>query len=164
MGRQGRGWLLVGVQVVMFVVLLLLPWRTPTWTLVVLGGLIALAGVLVLLAAMRSLGRALTPTPVPIPGAGLRTSGVYGVVRHPIYSGLLLAVLGLLVALGSAASWIWGLAMLLFFWTKSRWEDRLLHEEYGQQWEAWARTTGRLVPRLTGRAGHRDGGQSSSMP
>jgi protein-S-isoprenylcysteine O-methyltransferase Ste14 len=30
---------------------------------------------------------------------------------------------------------------------KSRWEDGLLHEEYGDEWAAWAARTGALIPR-----------------
>jgi protein-S-isoprenylcysteine O-methyltransferase Ste14 len=108
---------------------------------------LVIGGIVLALAAARGLGSALTATPVPISGAGLRTSGAYGFVRHPIYSALLLATLGLLLAMGSIWSWIWGAVILVFFWTKSRWEDRLLHEEYGAAWATWARTTGALVPR-----------------
>jgi protein-S-isoprenylcysteine O-methyltransferase Ste14 len=68
-------------------------------------------------------------------------------VRHPIYSGVLLLVLGLLIALGSAWSWAWGLVIVGFFWGKSRWEDSLLHEEYGEEWVAWAARTGALIPK-----------------
>ena len=101
-----------------------------------------------LLAAFRRLGTALTPTPVPIRGAGLRTGGAYRYVRHPIYSAVLLITLGFLVAMGSPLSWVWGAVMLLFFWAKSRWEDALLREAYGDEWTQWAQTTGALVPRM----------------
>lgn len=132
----------------MFIVLLLLPWRAAPWLLVAAGGLLFACGTIVLIAAARRLGTALTPTPVPIHGAGLRTGGLYARVRHPIYSGVLLATLGYLIALGSAWSWAWGALILVFFVVKSRWEDRLLHEEYGEVWQEWASATGGLVPRL----------------
>ena len=78
------GWLLVAVQVAVFVVLALLPWRQPsTWSLLVAVPFLAVGGWLGI-SALRTLGNALTPTPVPISGAGLRTVGPYGRVRHPI--------------------------------------------------------------------------------
>lgn len=47
------------------------------------GGTLAVAG-------SRHLGGALTPFPAPVEGAPLRRRGAYGLVRHPIYGGLLL--------------------------------------------------------------------------
>jgi protein-S-isoprenylcysteine O-methyltransferase Ste14 len=145
------GWLLVAVQFLLLVALVLLPWRTPSAAAVVAGVALIAAGVLLGLLAGRRLGRALTPTPVPLSGAGLRTDGVYAHLRHPIYSAVLLAVLGFVVAVGSAWSWAMAAVILAFFWIKSRWEDRLLREEYGEDWTRWAAVTGALVPRL-GRA------------
>jgi protein-S-isoprenylcysteine O-methyltransferase Ste14 len=85
---------------------------------------------------------------VPIHGAGLRTDGVYRRVRHPIYSAVLLLVLGFVVALGSIWSVIWAVLIVVFFVLKSRWEDGLLREEYDEQWSAWAARTGAIIPRI----------------
>jgi len=156
--RARLGWLLVALQFVLLAILVLLPWRAPSLLSLALGVPIAAAGVVLGLAASHRLGSALTPTPVPIAGAGLRTTGAYARVRHPIYSAVLLLALGFVIAVGSAWSWACALVLLLFFVVKSRWEDRLLHAEYGSEWEAWAARTGGLVPRL------RRGGQSSSRP
>jgi protein-S-isoprenylcysteine O-methyltransferase Ste14 len=148
MNRNATGWLLVGIQVVLFVVLLLLPWRSPTAGSLVVGALLVGSGIALGAASMRTLGKALTPTPVPIEGAGLRTTGPYRLVRHPIYSALLLATLGLLIAVGGAWGWVWGLVIVGFFWAKSRWEDSLLRETYGNEWDEWAKRTGALIPRF----------------
>lgn len=145
--RTAIGWAWVGGQVVALGALVLLPWRLHGPLAVALGVVLVLAAAWFAVAAFRSLGSALTPTPVPISGAGLRTSGVYAWVRHPIYSAILLAVLGLLVAAGTPMSWLWLLVLAGFFWAKSRWEDALLHAEYGTDWEQWARRTGGLLPR-----------------
>lgn len=148
MTRSRIGWLLVALQFVLLAVLVLLPWRTPTLLSLAVGVPIAAAGIVLGLAASRRLGRALTPTPVPIEGAGLRTDGAYARVRHPIYSAVLLLALGFVIAVGSVWSLGCALVLLVFFIVKSRWEDRLLHAEYGAQWEAWAARTGGLVPRI----------------
>jgi len=147
MERRTIGWLLVAVQIVVFVVLAVLPWRSPTVVSMVLAVPCILIGVFLGLWSFQRLGSALTPTPVPISGAGLRTTGPYAWVRHPIYSALLLVTLGFLIAAGSLASWLWGVVIVLFFWVKSRWEDRLLLQEYGSDWQQWAATTGALIPR-----------------
>ena len=148
MGRNAIGWLLVTVQVILFIVLLLLPWREPTVLSLVVGAALFIVGIALALASVRTLGKALTPTPVPIEGAGLRTTGPYRFVRHPIYSALLLGTLGFLIALGTGWSWAWGADILGFFWGTSRWEDTLLREEYNGEWIQWSATTGALAPRL----------------
>lgn len=145
--QQRVGWALVVVQFLLLIALVLMPWRTPTPISVGLGGLLIGAGAALGMIAFRQLGRALTPNPVPLPGAGLRTEGVYAHVRHPIYSAVLLLALGFIVAVGSWASAAVGAVLLIFFLLKSRWEDQLLSAEYGEAWQEWARRTGALIPR-----------------
>ena len=53
------------------------------------------AGALLLGRALLDLGRNLTPTPRPRSDAELVDGGVYRLVRHPMYGGLLLTALGL---------------------------------------------------------------------
>ena len=147
MNQRAVGWLLVAMQIVVFVVLALLPWRQPTtWSVLAAVPFLAVGGWLGF-SAFRTLGTALTPTPVPITGAGLRTNGPYARVRHPIYTAVLSLTLAALILAGSWWSWAWGLVILLFFWSKSRWEDTLLAREYGVEWELWAQRTGALIPR-----------------
>ncbi len=59
-----------------------------------LGVLVISTGTVVAVLAVTRLGAALTAVPAPIEGARLRTDGIYGVVRHPIYSALLLITTG----------------------------------------------------------------------
>jgi protein-S-isoprenylcysteine O-methyltransferase Ste14 len=63
--------------------------------LAVLGAVLLVAGAVVAVLAVTGLGSALTAMPAPLRGASLRTTGIYAVVRHPIYGGLLLLALGL---------------------------------------------------------------------
>ena len=148
MTRRTLGWLLVAVQVVLIVALLLVPHRAPFALSLVIGVVLGLGAVGFGIAAFSTLGSALTPTPVPVDGAGLRTDGPYRLVRHPIYTAVLLLAAGFTIAVGT---W-WTVAALVvlaaFFIGKSRWEDRLLHERYGTEWEMWANHTGGLLPRL----------------
>lgn len=152
--RARTGWILVGVQAVLLLALILLPRRSSlVWPLDVLefvGILFMIAGLAVLLIALLSLGRALTPTPVPVEGASLRRSGIYGVVRHPIYIGVLLAALGFTIAVGSVWQVIVWFCLLGFFLGKAFWEDRLLAERHGVAWFDYADHVGGFFPRLWG--------------
>jgi protein-S-isoprenylcysteine O-methyltransferase Ste14 len=148
MTRARLGWLLVVVQFALLIVIVVLPHRAPTLLSLAVGVPLIAAGIVFGLVAGRRLGRALTPTPVPVKDAGLRTDGPYRYVRHPIYSAILLAVIGFVIALGSVWTLVGAVVLLAFFGIKSRWEDGLLREEYGAEWIAWATRTGALIPRL----------------
>ncbi|HEY6292723.1 MAG TPA: isoprenylcysteine carboxylmethyltransferase family protein [Terriglobia bacterium] len=73
-------------------------------------------------------------------------SGPYSVVRHPIYSGLLLAGLGTALALGEVRGLLAvGLAFLIWL-DKSRAEERFMIEQFGREYEEYRQHTWALVP------------------
>ena len=147
-GRRRTGWVLVGVQFGLLIALVLAPHRDFAMGSRMIVGLVLLFGGLALgTASVGRLGRALTPNPVPLEGATLRIAGPYRWVRHPIYVAVILGATGWTFAVGSW--WTVGVLVVLivFFILKSRWEDRLLAEQYGQRWQDWAATTGAFVPR-----------------
>ena len=75
----------------------------------------------------------------------LVTSGPYGLVRHPIYSGILVAGLGTAVAL----SWVWLAAVILpgiLFIYSATVEERYLTEQFPDEYPAYKRSTKMLVP------------------
>jgi protein-S-isoprenylcysteine O-methyltransferase Ste14 len=72
-------------------------------------------------------------------------SGPYAVVRHPIYTGLLVALFGSAMARGE---WRGLLAVLIAWaalWRKLRFEERWMAERFGQQYEAYSRRVPALV-------------------
>jgi protein-S-isoprenylcysteine O-methyltransferase Ste14 len=58
------------------------------------GAVLMVAGVVVAGMALTGLGSALTAMPAPLEGETLRTGGIYALVRHPIYGGLIVVALG----------------------------------------------------------------------
>ena len=148
MDRRTIGWLLVAAQVVLLVVLVLLPagtaWPTPGWVRVTGTAIAGLGAAWALVAALR-LGDRLTPTPVPRDGGQLRTDGPYAHVRHPIYTGVLLIVVGVTVRSGSAVLLALAVATVAFFHAKARFEEGLLAERF-PEYRAYAASTPRFVP------------------
>jgi protein-S-isoprenylcysteine O-methyltransferase Ste14 len=59
-----------------------------------IGVLVVSASTVVAVLAAFGLGSSLTAMPAPVERGSLRTDGVYGVVRHPMYTSVLLATLG----------------------------------------------------------------------
>jgi protein-S-isoprenylcysteine O-methyltransferase Ste14 len=76
----------------------------------------------------------------------LITSGPYALVRHPIYTGLLLGIIGSAVARGE---WRGLLAVALVFgvlWHKLRLEEKWMRAQFGEPYEAYSRRVAALVP------------------
>lgn len=103
-------------------------------------------GVVVLLWAARNLGPALTPLPLPN-GAGLAAHGAYRRMRHPIYTGVLLACLGVAVGAGTVLAYGGALALVALFEIKTRLEETWLIATY-EGYAAYAASTGKYVPGL----------------
>lgn len=149
MNRTRTGWLFVAAQALLLITLVALPgddaWPTPGWLQAI--GLVAVVGgvALVAVAALR-LGPALTPTPVPTNAGQLTTDGLYRLVRHPIYSGVLAAVVGVTIRSGSIPVLVVGVVTVGFFHVKARWEEEQLTERY-PDYPAYAATTPRFLPR-----------------
>lgn len=138
----------VAAQLALLALVAVLPpaghWAVPPWAMWVAGaGAVAGLGLMVL--AGTALGRGLTATPIPNRHAVLRTGGLYRWVRHPIYTGLLLAA-SCVTAVG--ASW-WRLAVLValvgLINVKARFEERHLARRF-DGYAAYAARTPRFVP------------------
>lgn len=112
--------------------------RLAGLTMLATGGTLALAGGL-------TLGPALTPSPVPRAGVDLRTDGLYGRVRHPIYSGLLLAAGGRALSSGRRRHAVIALALTGLLAGKARYEEVHLRRAF-PGYDAYAARTPRLVP------------------
>lgn len=79
-------------------------------------------------------------------------TGPYGLVRHPIYSGLSLAALATAAMRGSAHAWLGAAIGILGFYVKARLEEGFLREQLGSAYDDYARRVAMLVPFLTVRS------------
>jgi protein-S-isoprenylcysteine O-methyltransferase Ste14 len=73
-------------------------------------------------------------------------TGPYAFVRHPIYTGLLLAILGTALTLGTLASYLGVTAALLGVLTRVEIEERMMAAEFGEAHGAYRARTKKLVP------------------
>ncbi|GAC1525958.1 MAG: hypothetical protein NVS2B16_34330 [Chloroflexota bacterium] len=92
------------------------------------------------------LGRGLVPYPKPVEGAVLRQTGIYGIVRHPMYLGVLCAVFSWAAWWRSRLGLALGLVSVAFFRTKSRHEERMLRARFSEYAE-YQRRVPALIPR-----------------
>lgn len=128
----GRSWVpgaLVVVQFVLLAVFALIALVTRTgvsgWGLVG-GSLVVGVGAALGLLATRALGPALTPLPEPKPGTRLVDVGPYRFVRHPIYTSVILILLGASWVTGSWWGAVAAVSTGVFFWLKARYEESRL--------------------------------------
>ncbi len=118
------------------------PWTF--WT----GAMLTLAGILFTIWARVYLGRNWSGIVTIKEGHELITGGPYRIVRHPIYTGLLLAFIGSAVAVGE---WRGVLAVALAvwaFWRKLRVEERWMREQFPGTYQAYCRSVPALIPFL----------------
>lgn len=76
-------------------------------------------------------------------------SGPYCLVRHPIYSGMLLAVIGTAIAFAEVRDLLAVPLAALGFWLKATSEERLLMSSFGDRYAAYRREVrGAIIPRV----------------
>jgi protein-S-isoprenylcysteine O-methyltransferase Ste14 len=74
-------------------------------------------------------------------------SGPYGMVRHPIYTGILLAILATMAAKGTIPAVVGALLIILGLWMKARLEEGFLREQLGAEaYDAYRRRVPMLMP------------------
>lgn len=110
-----------------------------------LGALICVAGIALAIFARFYLGRNWSSHPALKAEHELVTGGPYAYVRHPIYTGLLLAVVG--SALTSNPLWLLVFVPVLglFLW-RIPVEEKLMREQFPNQYPAYQKRTKALIP------------------
>ena len=121
------------------------------------GTLVTALGSILRIASFRSLGKHFTYQLAILPSHKLVTSGPYAYIRHPSYAALPLIAVGCASSLTSSGTVLCGwvgasntdtlflgsLTLTTFvswvFLKRAEAEDRVLREEFGKEWEEWAR-------------------------
>lgn len=144
-----RGELYGAVQLAFVLLLLRSPGILDSIVGFIVGPATLLAGAGLSGKALWDLGRKqLSIWPAPVPGAELRTDGMYGYIRHPIYAGLLLASIGFAVSTGSPERFALTLAMTAFLAKKIEVEEEFLSKAYDGWQEYVDEVAFKLIPNL----------------
>ncbi len=80
------------------------------------------------------------------PNHTLVTTGLYGTIRHPSYLGLLLGALGWGLAFRSGVGVLLAASLVPVIVARIRAEERLLGDQFGEQYAAYRARTWRLIP------------------
>jgi protein-S-isoprenylcysteine O-methyltransferase Ste14 len=82
------------------------------------------------------------------PGHTLVTSGVYSIIRHPSYLGLLIGSLGWGLAFRSVVGVLLAVLTVPVILARIRAEEALLHAHFGGEYDAYRARTARFIPWL----------------
>lgn len=116
----------------------------PTREMLIAGGVVALIGTLIRLWASGHVKK----------NKVLATDGPYAYVRHPLYVGNILILLGFSMA--SNLWWAYALMvfLILFYYPPAiSYEDAKLNRLFGEEWQNWSRNIHALIPTFTNKAG-----------
>ncbi|HVN07699.1 MAG TPA: isoprenylcysteine carboxylmethyltransferase family protein [Patescibacteria group bacterium] len=116
--------------------------------LCVLAAVLAVTSDWLVIEAVRVLGKQWSLQARLIEGHRLVVAGPYSYMRHPIYTGMLT----MLVATGLAFSVWWAVALAVPIFAagtaiRVRAEERLLHDAFGEDFEAYRRHVPAVIPR-----------------
>jgi protein-S-isoprenylcysteine O-methyltransferase Ste14 len=151
LGQRGGGW--VVLQVVLLVAIVGAGFIGPLWAGparvggAIAGAVLITVGVGLFTAGILGLRRQLTAYPRPVPGGRLIEGGAFGLIRHPMYGGAVIAAVGWGLVMASPFALLGALALLVFFDLKSRREEAWLGEQFAG-YATYRRQTRRLIPGL----------------
>jgi protein-S-isoprenylcysteine O-methyltransferase Ste14 len=118
------------------------------WTIPWIGAALTIAGIAFAIWARVHIGKYWSATVALKAEHQLIRSGPYSRIRHPIYTGILLALAGSALAIGRYTAVLGVVIYAIAFWFKARKEEALLAGEFGPAFEAHRRTTGFFLPKL----------------
>ena len=111
-----------------------------------LGAGVALVGLVLAMWSRLALGQYWSPVVAVKEHHRLIQSGPYRMVRHPLYTGLLLAAAGTAITLNRWQGVIGVLVLLAVFLRRARKEDAVMQAEFGEEFSAYRRRAGQIVP------------------
>ena len=122
-------------------------WPTGLWPFW-LGAALTIAGLLFAVSAREYLGSNWSSAVTIKQGHELITTGPYSLVRHPIYTGILIGFLGMAIAMSQVRGFIVLALFSLAFWIKLRREEQFMRSQFGEVYATYAQHTAALVPYL----------------
>ncbi len=149
--KSSRGELYVLVQAILLIAVFFGPkdvFGLPdklNQTLWWIGQILFYSGIVIAIWAAILLGPNLTPLPKPKPSGQLIQTGLYKLVRHPIYFGVSLVSFGWAGIEQTIYTLVLAFIVLIFFDLKSRQEERWLTQKFSEYAE-YKMTTKKLIP------------------
>lgn len=120
-------------------------YQLPVW-LNYIAIFFVVVGLLVVLFGILSLNVNFSPFPTPKTNSSLISHGIYKYVRHPVYSGIIIALLAYAFFSSSAFRLLITAGLAIVFYFKTKLEEKLLRERF-TDYRGYMRRTGRFFPK-----------------
>jgi protein-S-isoprenylcysteine O-methyltransferase Ste14 len=120
------------------------PWEPLSW----LGVVVTMCGVALSISARLHLGANWSDKVVLKADHQLIRTGPYKHLRHPIYSGVLLGILGTALAIGEWRGLLALVIMIINYHIKARREERILTAQFGDAYRDYMQTAGFPLPKF----------------
>ena len=122
--------------------------RTASYYLIVLCGLLLyMLGLIIRWTAILQLKKAFTVDVAINKQHDLKTDGIYSIIRHPAYLGLLLIFIGLSVSMNSVLSIIViAIPVFLVIFYRIKVEEKVLTDEFGETYLDYSQKTRMIIP------------------
>ena len=116
--------------------------ETVEWT----AGILCIAGLAFCVWARATLGRNWSGTITLKEGHELIERGPYRLVRHPIYTGLLVMFLATAIAFGHLGGFVAVVIAFASFWIKLSEEEKLMRQQFPEQYRSYEQRVKRIIP------------------
>lgn len=144
---QRGGWWVIAQAVLFGLILVALRYNNdPAPALQIVGWVAVAAAIAIGGSGAWMIRRKITAMPAPLSGAVLMQSGPYSVVRHPIYTGVIIGFVGLSIKGGNLAAFLLSLLLVPFFFAKTTHEENLLGAEFPEYADYKLRVRSRVLP------------------
>ncbi len=154
MSDKAKGWALVVIQFTLLAVILLssayefkYAGRALMPFVHYIGVTLILIGALLFTFILISFGQYMTPNPVPRDGSVLKTTGIYRLVRHPMYFTVLVLLLGVILYFQAFYSLLWLPVAFVFLVYKTGREEEYLMKKF-PEYSGYRKRSKRIIPFL----------------
>ncbi|MCT7949592.1 isoprenylcysteine carboxylmethyltransferase family protein [Ancylothrix sp. C2] len=117
------------------------------WGIWIIAVSLAIAGGILIIKALLDLGNNLTPLPQPKETNQLVQTGIYSIVRHPLYSGIIFLGLAFTIYHQSLTHLLGSLILFIFFDIKAKREENLLSQKHSD-YPDYQKRVKKLLPGL----------------
>ncbi len=146
--KRGGWWVVAQVLWFAAIIVALTANRDAPAVLVATGWLLIVGGIVSAGSGLYVLRDKLTAMPAPVDDVILHRQGPFALVRHPIYTGVILVFVGLAIKGANPVAGLLATALIPFFYAKAGYEERLLGERFAEYAEYQRAVPYRLLPWL----------------
>jgi protein-S-isoprenylcysteine O-methyltransferase Ste14 len=119
--------------------------RTETLVVKIISICLLIACVLITVTAVLNFKQIITPNPVPRGKSALVTTGIYSVIRHPMYLGVITGLLGFSLYYSAYYTTLLNIPLIILFLFKIKFEERQLIEKF-PDYLTYMKKTKKLIP------------------